>query len=172
MQRWFRVEGDLLIFFCLSFLTTRTGFFLYTVKWYDVRKITPSVYRSVPRFHQTIRSAAELEFFASKTGRWNNSKEPRWWRRWRGREMGTEVKQERRDGRWLDGERSGVVSKSVPPLMCVSSHHRDLLIKNLPTYLAVLRCLLTALRSGFVDRSLTGHFFAAVVPTSRGNVKF
>lgn len=52
----------------LSFLTTRTGF-LYTVKWDDVRKMTPSVYRSVPRFHQTIRSAAELEFFASKTGR-------------------------------------------------------------------------------------------------------
>ena len=52
-----------------------------------------------------------------------------WWRRQRrckGRGIETKVKQEWTDGHVLYGEHSSVVSKSVPPLICVSSYHRDL----------------------------------------------
>ena len=39
--------------------------------------------------------------------------------------METEVKRERTNGLSVNGERRGVVSKSVPPLICVSSYRRD-----------------------------------------------
>lgn len=38
----------------------------------------------------------------------------------------TEVKQEEMDGHSLDGEHSGVASKAVPSLICVSPYHWDL----------------------------------------------
>ena len=90
-------------------------------------------------------------------------KESCWWRRqrmWRERLIETEVKQEWTDGQSMDAERCGVVSKSVPSLICVSSQHRDL--RRLKTIIPSTKPAdlfkqptvgLTDLRSEFLDQT-------------------
>lgn len=96
----------------------------------------------------------------TKTGRGivytAKEKEARWWRnrrRWRGRN------QSKQD--WTDGHSLRCCVKFCSPLTCVSSHHRDLRHfktsinstkpANLLVQPAVFLCLLTALRSEFLD---------------------